>query len=292
MNLDEQSGDEDGDLSSLFTCETYVEKVFEFVNIEQPLLCSRSTCTDFDLTGQIVWPASIILCWYLAHHRDLLREKNVLELGAGCGLGGFFAANFSAHTTITDGNDVVLRLLEQNKEFLRDRQVQNGGPGRQIEIKKLLWGIKEEIRSIYGGVNAIPAPEVIIGADIVLWPLSVLPLVHTLRWLLSFHAHSSQAIISYVVRAHSTTELLLSTAAAHGLAVDAIRTHEQFLPNPVPENLAGLEKIVFRVRIMQPTGVSFESEPEQYPAMASDGGSGSAAVDDMATTYSTRTAAC
>ena len=288
MNIqDEQRIDDDNDgdyLSALFTCETYTEKTFDFGDIKQQLLCSRQTSTDFDLTGQIVWPASIILCWYLAHHRDLLRDKVVLELGAGCGLAGFFAANFNIqHSTITDGNEVVLRLLEQNKQFLLNKEFECG-----IEVRKLLWGIKEEIRAIYRNENTtnIPTPNIIIGADIILWPLSVLPLVHTLRWLLSFHAETSMAIISYVVRANSTTELLLETASAHGLAIETIRTHDQFLPNPIPENLAGLEKIVFCVKIAQPMGVSFETEPEEYTV--SDGST----APNMVSAYSTRTAAC
>lgn len=286
VSKEERLSDEENDLSSLFTCETYVEKIFDFNDIQQPLLCSSSTCTDFDLTGQIVWPASIILCWYIAHHRHLFHDKVVIELGAGCGLGGFFATNFCQHTIITDGNDVVLRLLEQNKQFFVNKQIESNTPVKPVEVKKLLWGIKEELRVIYRGPDSIATPNMIIGADIILWPLSVLPLVHTIRWLLSFHAETSEAIISYVVRASSTTELLLTTASAHGLNIEMIRIQDQFLPNPIPENLAGLEKIVFRVRIVQPLDVTFESEPEEYSI------NGDGSVTDMVSSYSTRTAAC
>ena len=297
---DEGDNNEDDTLSALFTCETYTEKTFDFGDIKQSLLCSRATSTDFDLTGQIVWPASIILCWYLAHHRlDLLENKTVLELGAGCGLAGFYAAKFCSHTTITDGNEVVLRLLEQNKQFLLDKEVtmEIGKPAKnKVEVKKLLWGIKDEIRAIYCNENStsssssssIPTPSIIIGADIILWPLSVLPLVHTLRWLLSFNAETSRAIISYVVRANSTTELLLEMASAYGLDIETIRTHDQFLPNPMPENLVGLEKIVFCIKIAQPIGVTFETEPEEYPGISQ----GDTAPNDMLFAYSTRTAAC
>ena len=49
----EEDGKEEQDLSSLFTCEKYVEKVFQFGHIRQSLLCSNMTSTDYDLTGQI-----------------------------------------------------------------------------------------------------------------------------------------------------------------------------------------------------------------------------------------------
>ena len=46
--------------------------------------------TDHDLTGQIVWPASLLLSWFIHSKigRDSFENETVLELGAGCGLAG------------------------------------------------------------------------------------------------------------------------------------------------------------------------------------------------------------
>ena len=44
-----------------------------------------------------------------------------------------------------------------------------------------------------------------VGADVILWPDYVRPLLLTVRWLLSYRAHTSACYISYVVRATATT---------------------------------------------------------------------------------------
>ena len=64
--------------------------------------------TDHDLTGQIVWPACVFLSWFVYTHQDLFRDRVVLELGAGCGLGGFVSAHYARSAFITDGNEVRL----------------------------------------------------------------------------------------------------------------------------------------------------------------------------------------
>ncbi|CAM9125419.1 unnamed protein product [Phaeothamnion confervicola] len=77
--------------------------------------------TDFDLTGQVIWPISVYMGWFVARNRSLFAGKRVVELGAGCGLSGLVASQFAAATALTDGNDVVLRLLERNAEAQRGR---------------------------------------------------------------------------------------------------------------------------------------------------------------------------
>eukprot|EP00978_Attheya_sp_CCMP212_P036022 scaffold160320_cov29-Attheya_sp.AAC.2 len=77
---------------------------------------SESASTDFDLTGQILWPASVLLGHYLASPsgRALIDGNNVVELGTGCGLPGLVVAHFCCQAIVTDGNDIVVNLLQQN----------------------------------------------------------------------------------------------------------------------------------------------------------------------------------
>jgi hypothetical protein len=63
----------------LFLDQDYVECTFSFssslhsngpsdcssCSIEQKILCLRAASTDFDLTGQILWPGCHALCDYL-----------------------------------------------------------------------------------------------------------------------------------------------------------------------------------------------------------------------------------
>jgi hypothetical protein len=250
--------DEDDTLEGLFVCEDYVSKTFEFDDVRCDLLCSNMSCTDHDLTGQIVWPASLQLSWFLAKHRSAIASKTVVELGAGCGLGGFVAAQFTSKSIITDGNEIVVRLLERNKAHVKETPLQYPG---QIEVKKLLWGLKDEVTQVVSDHGVV---DVLIGADVILWPLQVFPLLRTVRWFLSAKAETSVAYISYIVRAKSTTDLVHKHAKDLGLSIEVVESHT-FLPHPQPDCLAQLDKCVFCIRIAEPVGVSLDREPAEDP---------------------------
>lgn len=49
-----------------------------------------------------VWPASIALCQFLQQNPAYIDSKSILELAAGLGLPGLFAAKSARHVTITD----------------------------------------------------------------------------------------------------------------------------------------------------------------------------------------------
>lgn len=49
-----------------------------------------------------VWPAAYGLCLFLQEHPPYIHNKRVLELAAGLGLPGLFAARNAAHVCITD----------------------------------------------------------------------------------------------------------------------------------------------------------------------------------------------
>ena len=54
----------------------------------------------------MVWPASVLLGWYLLKNANIVRDKVVLELGSGCGLAGF-VASFFRFDSIRCNNAVV-----------------------------------------------------------------------------------------------------------------------------------------------------------------------------------------
>eukprot|EP01031_Cornospumella_fuschlensis_P035038 gene35038-42435_t len=223
--MDSMENDQDDDLCNLFISEEYVEDVFRFNDVEQRLLCGKMSTTAYDLTGQIVWPASRILAWYISLHRQHFRDKNIVELGAGCGLGGFVASQFAQNVNITDGNDVVLRLLQRNQEHLGLTNT---------KTNKLLWGVRSEIDRVYPDGSF---PNCIVGADIILWPNVLRSLLSTIRWLmlLSHTASSDEdgssllCVVSYVHRANSTWALLLELVAEMGLELEVVPA-ETFVP--------------------------------------------------------------
>ncbi|OQR97888.1 hypothetical protein ACHHYP_09851 [Achlya hypogyna] len=218
--------------AALFLNENYTNTEYDFGGIRQNLLSSKAASTDHDLTGQVVWPVSILLSWFVASNRDLFRGKTVLEVGAGAGLAGFVAAQFAAHTAITDGNDVVLRLLRRNVEHTDA----NAG------VYKLLWG---EEASAVEFTEAFPHPvDIVLGADVVCWPNLVLPLLRTIKHLMhrAPDMFSTAFYCGFVCRATNTRDLLFAQAKAMGFRMWTV-DHDTFLPTPRPENVFSVKEL-------------------------------------------------
>jgi len=76
--------------SDLFLNKSYVDRTFCFGDLKVRLKCSDSTCTDYDLTGQVIWPAAFVMCKYFQYiyekDRTFFQNKSGLELGSGTGL--------------------------------------------------------------------------------------------------------------------------------------------------------------------------------------------------------------
>ncbi|EWM23934.1 methyltransferase-like protein 21a-like isoform 2 [Nannochloropsis gaditana] len=100
----------------LFVNKSLVKVNYSIQDLEQqPVWVSAASCTDHDQTGEIVWPISIFLSWFVAARRDLFRDQQVIELGAGCaGLPGLIASRFAKDVLVTDGNYLVLETLQRN----------------------------------------------------------------------------------------------------------------------------------------------------------------------------------
>lgn len=134
--------------------------MFSHKEITETIQHCNSASTDYDLTGQIVWPASDALAMYIIDHQSMFQDKVVLEVGAGAGLSGIVCSRFAKQVILTDGNDTVVELLALNAE---NRQ--------KVEAFKFDWKDYEEFYEKYG-----QNVDIIIGADVMYWPSSMRPL--------------------------------------------------------------------------------------------------------------------
>lgn len=119
--------------------------------------CGREIIIKQDWSGigvaAVVWDAAEILAEYLESRPDIVKGKNVIELGAGTGLVGIVAALQGARITITDREEVLEYLQTTVKKNLPAEIYE------QTKILPLDW-TKD--------LNKFPSTfDVILGADIV-----------------------------------------------------------------------------------------------------------------------------
>jgi hypothetical protein len=124
--------------------------------------------------GALVWPGAHALASFLetaasgpggeALGAGWLRGRQVLELGAGVGLAGLWAAMHGAHVTLTDVDDDLLDAMRQNVERNAGAIARGGG---SATVKRLDWGNVDEIVAVN---EAVPEPakgfSLILGADV------------------------------------------------------------------------------------------------------------------------------
>ncbi|XP_068709746.1 protein N-lysine methyltransferase METTL21A-like [Montipora foliosa] len=116
----------------------------------------------------VIWDAAIVLGRYLEKIAVQLRDKKVIELGAGTGFAGIVASLLGGHVTITD-RKMALNVTRMNVEGnLGERQ-------NLVEIKELEWG--QNISSF------TPPFDYVLGADIVYIEDTFNDLLKTLREL-------------------------------------------------------------------------------------------------------------
>ncbi|KAI9912171.1 hypothetical protein PsorP6_009278 [Peronosclerospora sorghi] len=78
-------------------------------------------------------------------------------MGAGAGLSGLVASQFAAHTALTDGNEIVLKILTKNVGINVELS--------KVQVLSLLWGDHQSVEHFE---RAFVHPvDVRLGADVV-----------------------------------------------------------------------------------------------------------------------------
>ncbi|KIW02146.1 uncharacterized protein PV09_06631 [Verruconis gallopava] len=154
------------------------------------LLESRSVIASSGTTGRRTWEAALHLSRYLVEGKKIVKDKHVLELGAGTGLVSILCARWlgAKHVTATDGDDSVVEDMQKNI-FLNGLEGDNS-----IYAKSLKWGhVFEEDEA-----GQSPYFDVVLGADIT-YDVAVVPaLVATFRELLVLNSHVDIIIASAI----------------------------------------------------------------------------------------------
>lgn len=93
-----------------------VKEVYEAILIDHP-------AEPFPYWAKL-WPSSLALVQFFKTHPDFIKDKTVLEIGAGIGLPSFFIAGKVKSIQVTDYAPDAVALLEKNIQHLTLNNVQ------------------------------------------------------------------------------------------------------------------------------------------------------------------------
>jgi hypothetical protein len=96
---------------------SYVTKEFVLGPHTIKVMCLQASSTDFDLTGQLIWPGAELLNNYLVQNFHILQGLSVIELGSGVGLTGLLCAHYCHHVVMTDHNATILKACFNSITF-------------------------------------------------------------------------------------------------------------------------------------------------------------------------------
>lgn len=110
-------------------------------------------------TGCRLWSSSYALVEHLSCHSHLVRDKSVIELGAGVGACGLACASLGAESvTITDRDDATLALAHANA--LRNGWF-DGTRACEVSVRRLDWGDATTYDARADGYDLVIAADVV-----------------------------------------------------------------------------------------------------------------------------------
>ncbi|XP_022153075.1 protein N-lysine methyltransferase METTL21A [Momordica charantia] len=205
--------------ASFFMNNDYRLTTFTFGSHVIELLCLQSASTDFDLTGQLVWPGALLLNNYLSKHAHLLQGCSIIELGSGVGVTGILCSKSCHKVVLTDHNEEVLKILRKNIQLHASPESLGNSAG--LVAEKLEWGNSDQITQILDKYSG--GFDLILGADICFQQSSVPLLFKTAERLLQVRERGKcKFILAYVSRAKIMDALILDEAARHGMQMTEV----------------------------------------------------------------------
>ncbi|XP_029015828.1 histone-arginine methyltransferase METTL23-like isoform X2 [Betta splendens] len=131
---------------------TFEENKKNTENAEESLIVSIPEVLDPQY-GMYVWPCAVVLAQYLWTQREKLRDKTVLELGAGVSLPGVVAAKCGAKVILSDSAKTP-RCLENCRHSCEANGLHD------VSVMDLTWG------EISPDVIRLPKLDIILGSDV------------------------------------------------------------------------------------------------------------------------------
>lgn len=133
---------------------------FEHPALAEPVVLHQRGASSGNFvasTSSVVWAAAPLFARYLCEQRELVRDRKVVELGAGIGLVGAVAAALGGKVVLTEC-EVGMPLLEVNAQLLAER-------GFSVSAACLDWGNKDHEAKLDDGSAGF---DLILASDVIL----------------------------------------------------------------------------------------------------------------------------
>ncbi|KAI2465410.1 FAM86A protein [Annulohypoxylon bovei var. microspora] len=183
---------------------------------EVTLLESRNLISASGTTGLRTWEAALHLGQFLSTNPSIIRDKTVLELGAGTGYLSILCAKFLAPTTViaSDGSDDVVANLPENF-FLNGLQESEMIRAMDVKWGHALVGTEDE------HWNSGRPIDVVLAADVT-YDKSIIPaLIGTLEELVGMFPQIA-IFIAATERNRETFNVFLDVCKVNHLDVEEI----------------------------------------------------------------------
>lgn len=132
------------------------EAVFRAVRVTQDT-------TKVDGLGGEVWAGAYVLCEFLEAHKAWVQGRDVLELGAGCGLCGLVSAALGARRVVL--TDEYPDLLELN--IVKNTALWTGREDVSVASGMLEWGEQASMAPFLGKFDLVLGSEITqLGRDL------------------------------------------------------------------------------------------------------------------------------
>ena len=164
-------------------------------------------------TGAAIWNGANVATWYLEHELgpQSVQGKSVLELGAGVGFTSLVASSLgAAEVVITDGNEDVLKLAEQNIALNLAAPEKESG----VRTARLRWNTEDE-KSLLRASSGQPW-DFVFASDVTYRKAGWADLVACISHLTG---PNTQSILSMEPRNIGEVEGVLGLAREQGLTI-------------------------------------------------------------------------
>lgn len=222
---------------SFFVDTEYQLQSIQFQDdINIPYYSLYNVTTAYDLTGQILWPATHILQQYLqseSNHIISQHTNNVIELGAGIGIISILIHQLYHNITkiiTTDHNLHVLQLINRNIELNQCSNI--------VQSYELEWGNLVQIDYMLNTL-LLNGDTILVGSDLCYSVSAVALLIQTIAYtlqqltLIKSIQHKPKFILSYILRTHTVHSTLLQSITQYNLCYESIELNT-FMNQPVP----------------------------------------------------------